>query len=102
MSVGTYNIRVGRSQNILGPFFDRTGRNMLDGGGSLFLDTEGRMIGPGHAGFITTGTTNWVSFHYYDRELNGASTLGIRRVYWGANGWPQLQQDAAASAKAQN
>src|SRR5215831_18273517 len=33
----TYNIRMGRSTNITGPYLDRNGVNMVLGGGSMFL-----------------------------------------------------------------
>jgi len=85
----TYNIRVGRSPTITGPYVDKTGSNMLSGGGTLFLGTEGRFIGPGHAGFLTANGTNWLSFHYYDGKNFGAKTLGIRAVNWDADGWPR-------------
>ena len=48
----TYNIRVGRSRNPTGPYVDRAGRPMAEGGGTLFLGREGRFIGPGHAGLL--------------------------------------------------
>src|SRR5439155_4812703 len=35
----TYNIRIGRSRNIRGPYLDQEGMELLRGGGSLFLDT---------------------------------------------------------------
>ncbi len=43
----TYNIRVGRADRIEGPYLDRDGKDMLEGGGSLVLATTGRFIGPG-------------------------------------------------------
>ena len=44
----TYNIRVGRSTTITGPYYDKEGISMMSGGGSLFLAGNGRWIGPGH------------------------------------------------------
>ena len=34
----TYNVRVGRSKNIEGPYLDQQGRSMVDGGGSLVIE----------------------------------------------------------------
>merc|ERR1712216_870856 len=45
-----YEIRVGRSKNLMGPYKDKKGRNMMDGGGSLLFKTKGYVIGPGHTG----------------------------------------------------
>jgi arabinan endo-1,5-alpha-L-arabinosidase len=87
----TYNIRVGRSASITGPYLDQSGEDMLLGGGSLFLTTAGNFIGPGHAGIITEGATNWFSCHFYDGTREGQPTLGLLPLSWTAEGWPQIQ-----------
>jgi arabinan endo-1,5-alpha-L-arabinosidase len=87
----TYNIRIGRSPSPEGPYLSRDGKDMLQGGGSLLSETDGRFIGPGHAGIFTEGGTNWFSFHYYDGQKDGARTLGLRQMDWDADGWPVLK-----------
>jgi arabinan endo-1,5-alpha-L-arabinosidase len=87
----TYNIRIGRSVSAVGPYLDREGKNLLEGGGTLLSETEGRFIGPGHAGIFTEGGTNWFSFHFYDGQRDGARTLGLRQMDWSAEGWPVLK-----------
>ena len=42
----TYNMRMGRSKTITGPYLDKEGGDMLIGGGSLLLETDGIFIGP--------------------------------------------------------
>lgn len=84
----TYEIRVGRAAQITGPYRDRDGVNLLSGGGTLVLKSEGRFIGPGHPGIIQVGDTEWFSFHYYDGENRGRATLGVRKLTWDADGWP--------------
>lgn len=86
----TYNIRVGRSRNVAGPYIDKEGVDMMSGGGSLLLETAGRYIGPGHAGILVRGSTNWLSFHYYDAETRGLAKLGLRQLEWGKDGWPKV------------
>ncbi len=92
----TYNIRLGRSKQVTGPYLDKQGVNMLFGGGSLFLDTTGPLIGPGHAGIIVDNGTNWFSCHF---EANGTgrrgSVLAILPLHWNADGWPELDIKAA-------
>lgn len=86
----TYNIRVGRANAIKGPYLDKEGTDLREGGGSLFLGTEGNVIGPGHAGITETSKHGLLfSFHYYDGERDGEHALGIREVYF-EDGWPQL------------
>jgi arabinan endo-1,5-alpha-L-arabinosidase len=87
----TYNIRVGRSGAITGPYLDKTGVNMLTGGGTLFLETSGQLIGPGHAGITPDGGTNWFSCHVEsDGGRSGSSSLCMGQLEWGADGWPAL------------
>jgi arabinan endo-1,5-alpha-L-arabinosidase len=79
----TYRTVVGRSRSITGPYLDRTGRSMLAGGGSPFLDARGSMRGPG--GASVTGRT--LAFHYYDAADNGAPHLGLADLVF-RGGWP--------------
>jgi hypothetical protein len=92
----TYNIRVGRSASVTGPYLDRDGVNLANGGGSLLLESSGRFIGPGHAGILVEGETNWFTFHFYDGTNNGSSRLGLNRLTWSADGWPQVTNDWCA------
>ena len=50
-----YNIRVGRSKKVSGPFLDAEGIDMIQGGGKLFIGSESRKIGAGHFGTISVG-----------------------------------------------
>ena len=86
----TYNIRIGRAQNITGPYHDKEGVDMLAGGGSLFLGSVGPLIGPGHAGIITADGKDWLSCHFYDGTREGSRTLAILPLRWDAAGWPEV------------
>ena len=87
-SSSTYNIRVGRSTNVIGPYFDRSGVNMVNNGGTLFLGTEENFIGPGHISIFTTHGSDWFGYHYYDGNDNGVSKFNLRAMRWTADGWP--------------
>lgn len=87
----TYNIRVGRSRSITGPYLDRQGVDMTDGGGSLLLATEGDFIGPGHVGIFPYQGTNWLTVHFYDGTTErGTSMLGMAQIRWQEDGWPRV------------
>ena len=92
----TYNIRVGRSANVTGPYVDRKGASMIGGGGTMILESTARYIGPGHAAIMNDNGTNWFTYHYYDGKNNGAATVGMNRLYWAADGWPSLTNDWSA------
>jgi len=85
----TYNIVVGRSRNVTGPYLDNMGRDMLKGGGKMVLAAGGRVIGPGHFGrVILEEGVEKMSCHYEaDLDQAGRSVLGIRPLLW-KNGWP--------------
>ncbi len=84
----TYNIRVGRATRITGPYLDKEGQDLLHEGGTRFLETQGALIGPGHAGIYSEGGTNWISCHFYDGTHAGAATLAVTTLQWDADGWP--------------
>ncbi len=91
----TYEVRVGRSEKITGPYRDRDGGDLATGGGSPFLASSGRFIGPGHIGIVDDGSTNGLtqfSYHYYDAETRGRSRLAIGKMDW-ADGWPVAVSD---------
>jgi len=92
----TYNIRMGRSTSVTGPYLDRNGSNMIGGGGSMFLESSGRFIGPGQGAILNLNGTNWFTYHYYDGNNNGDATLGIGRLNWTADGWPAFTNDWSA------
>ena len=92
----TYNIRVGRSDSPTGPYLDRSGRLLSDGGGSLFLDSTGeilgdsRFVGPGHAGVYRHDDGRYYfSHHFYDAANGGTPSLALWHLTW-VDGWPQI------------
>jgi hypothetical protein len=92
----TYNIRVGRSTSVTGPYYDKSGANMTSGGGTMVLESTARFIGPGHAAIMNDNGTNWFTFHYYDGNNGGTATLGLMQLNWTADGWPSLTNDWSA------
>lgn len=85
----TYNIRVGRSRKVTGPYLDNMGVPMLKGGGKLVVAASGHYVGPGHFGLLDLGDgVEKFSCHYEaDLDLGGRSVLGIRPLLW-KDGWP--------------
>lgn len=82
----TYEIRIGRSKKITGPYLDKEGIDLKDGGGSPFLATEGKFIGPGHASIYKEKGREMLVHHYYDKDRNGRSDLRMLPLEW-KNGW---------------
>ncbi len=85
----TYNIVVGRSRQVTGPYLDNVGRDMLKGGGKMVLSARKNKIGPGHFGrFVEEEGVEKMSCHYEaDFQQGGYSVLGILPLLW-KNDWP--------------
>ena len=88
----TYKIMVGRSKKITGPYLDREGTPMTQGGGILVLDaTEGGpWVGPGHCAVVQDISGDYLVFHAYDSESDRSrSELKISTIAW-EDGWPRV------------
>src|SRR6187431_1576262 len=90
----TYNIVVGRSKKVTGPYLDNVGRDMLKGGGKMVVAAGGRVNGPGHFGrIILEDGVEKMSCHYEAvLDQSGYSVLGIRPLLW-KNGWPVVGEN---------
>ena len=61
----TYNIVVGRSRSVEGPYLDNVGRDMFHGGGKMVVAAEKRACGAGHFGrYILDEGVEVMSFHW--------------------------------------
>lgn len=87
----TYNIRIGRSKAVTGPYLDKAGADMMHKGGSVFLaTTNGPLIGPGHAGTLNAQGKSWFTSDFEgDVRREGRATLAIMPLRWNADGWPE-------------
>ena len=85
----TYNIVVGRSRNVTGPYLDNMGRDMIAGGGKMVIDAEDRQFGAGHFGrWIEDDGVEKMSFHWEaDLDRSARCVLAIRPLLW-ENDWP--------------
>lgn len=83
-----YKIMIGRSKSITGPYLDRSGKDMLSGGGSLVLDSEQRWRGPGHNSILVDGEKTYLVYHSYDATVAGTPRLRVEELVWDAEGWP--------------
>ena len=86
----SYRIMVSRAEQITGPYLDRAGKPMMEGGGTLLLDSRGRYHGPGGQAVVLDDGVYRLVHHYYDREEQGAAKLQIQDLSWTADGWPEV------------
>lgn len=88
----TYEIRIGRSKSIAGPYLDKQGADLATGGGTLLLGARNNHLGPGHASFITDKGGVRMFYHFYDRNRGGYSTISSHRLQWTEDGWPEIPE----------
>ncbi len=87
----TYNVVVGRSRCITGPYVDRDGKPMMEGGGTLVIEaTTPNWRGPGHEAVLQTPGGDYLVFHAYHGQT-GRPELKISTMGW-EDGWPRVGQ----------
>ena len=102
-----YNIRVGRSRTVEGPYLDANGRNLADlvrenedrigvklMGGYQWLHDPGRgfskgIKAPGHCSVVADGEQIWMCHHVRTQTLPGWwFAMQIRPMVFSKEGWP--------------
>ncbi|WP_431804077.1 family 43 glycosylhydrolase [Halobacillus andaensis] len=95
----TYNVAVGRSENIEGPYTDKDGKALTENGGTLILEgsPEGSFAGPGHNAVIQDDEgKDWLVYHAIDKKEPLLWTSASRRplmidpIEW-KDGWPEIE-----------
>ena len=94
-----YRVMVGRSRSVTGPYVDRDGVPMLEGGGTELLRGYNEFAGPGHGDVYRDRHVDWFVHHYYDREDGGTPRLSVRAIDW-RGGWPSLGDPLSGSREA--
>lgn len=111
-----YNIRVGRSRCITGPYLDHNGRDMTDlsdddctlgymvSCGYKFDDDPVGFMGPGHNSVLHDFDDEWyLVCHVRPHNFKGGepSTLHIRKMLWNDAGWPIVSPEIYSGEKLQ-
>ena len=86
-----YKMVYGRSKDIRGPYLDKQGRDLAQGGGTLLLQGDDRWAGVGHNSVYTFDGKDYLVFHAYDLNDDGKSKLRILELQWDAQGWPVVR-----------
>jgi arabinan endo-1,5-alpha-L-arabinosidase len=84
----TYRTMVGRATAVTGPYLDRDGRAMAEGGGSPVLVANAKWIGPGGESLLHLANEDLMVFHAYS-AVDGRPSLHISTVGW-KDGWPEV------------
>lgn len=83
----TSRIMMGRAEQVEGPYFDREGVPLLEGGGSLLLAGDERWRAVGANTFFAADGKTYNAYHAYDANAAGLPVLRISEVEWSGDGW---------------
>lgn len=93
-----YQVRVGRSKNLFGPYLDKNGKDLKErGAGTLLIGRTESIAGPGHNSRLIKDANgdDWMLYHAIDVKQplvsSGANRrmLMLDKIIWN-NGWPEL------------
>ena len=79
---------VGRATDVRGPYLDKGGKNLAEGGGSLLLAGTDKWPGLGHNSVYDFDGKDYLVFHAYETADNGLQKLKIAELFWDQSGWP--------------
>ena len=87
-----YRVAVGRSKKVAGPYLDKVGKPMLEGGGTLILEGDKKEYeAMGHCSAYSFPDGDYFFCHGYSVAKNGASILVQKRINWTPDGWLTLE-----------
>ena len=83
----TYNVRVGRSKSVTGPYLDRDGKSLMEGGGTMVIEGNDDWVALGHNAAYTFDGKDYLVLHAYETADNALQKLRILPMSWD-NDWP--------------
>ena len=86
-----YKVVVGRSKDVTGPYIDKEGRKLTQGGGSLVIGQNDDFVAIGHSAAYHFDGKDYFMAHGYSRTEDGASKLFLREMTWDEAGWPVVE-----------
>ena len=86
----TYKLVVGRAKDVTGPYVDKDGKKLVDGGGSLVIEGNKNWYGVGHNSVFTFDGKDYTFMHGYDASDKGLPKLIVKEVVW-VDGWPTVE-----------
>ncbi len=93
----TYTTVFGRSENLFGPYLNKSGKSMSDNNHEILIRGNDRFAGTGHNSEIVSdiqGKT-WILYHAVDKTNPKGRVLMLDEVQW-KNGWPFVEGNTAS------
>lgn len=87
----TYKVVVGRAKTITGPYLDKDGKSLTEGGGTLLIQGDQNWFGAGHNSTYTFDGKDYIIYHAYDAKQKGRPVLQIKQLKWDDGLWPVVE-----------
>lgn len=89
----TYQLVVGRSKSLFGPYVDKEGKPMLDNGYTVVIGNSNRFVGNGHCSEIVqdAGGQDWIFYHGVDVTDPRGRKMLADQIRWDEEGWPYVE-----------
>ena len=91
----TYQVVVGRSKKLMGPYVNKSGGYMLDNAYTSLIKGTKYFIGPGHGSSILTdkeGKTWYVYHSYVENDIAKGRQVMLQEIKWDKEGWPYVEK----------
>lgn len=88
----TYKVVVGRAKTVTGPYLDRAGVAMNQGGGSLVIAGDQDWPGVGHNSAYTFDGKDYLVLHAYEAADKYLQKLKVLEMKWDHDGWPTVDR----------
>lgn len=91
----TYTTVVGRSENLFGPYKNKSGQSMMDNHHEVLIHGNERFAGTGHNSEIVQDDAgnDWFFYHAVDKNNPQGRVLMLDEIQW-QNSWPGLPSPA--------
>lgn len=83
-----YKVVVGRSKTVTGPYLDKDGKSMSEGGSLPVIEGNKDYAGIGHNAVYHFDGKDYFICHAYSIAEDGAPKLIIKEMTWNKDGWP--------------
>ena len=87
----TYRVMVARSENLLGPYVNKSGKSALENNFMLVMQKSNKVVGPGHNSEIVQDDAGqyWMLYHGFDAaDPDGGRKVYLDQILWDKDGWP--------------
>lgn len=96
----TYQLVVGRATSLAGPYYNRSGANMMNNGRTLVIDKNDNFVGNGHSSQIVQDDEgkDWILYHGVRTSNPSSRVLLLDQILWDDQGWPYIAGGSPSTA----